>query len=334
MSDNWLLYSWPVTNFFWYPRAKTAPRPWLQVRYDAWTGNRIPFVHSHTPVLPYSCFQNTFPSLLWFCGCSSRHPCNEFAMTARSHNTAQMLRRLHTKRSLTTWDTHDGRRAQDLVWGWHIDSFTQISQTWHHKIPFYHDQNTFTVSLITTKARRYSFINPRCSFQYVDRPNLPSLALPPSHRDGSGSPYTDHNITNSPTDTWAQLPPRYDRASPHDWRALWRAHLHHSARRPSRTWPSTRSMLSDRVSYLPLTARAVTPAKTFHTNWPRTFWTSTTQDFSKISTTGDNSPTMPQSQKDLDDLLQTYFNATEYRHLSIPSRTNFSKYLQSYPEHR
>ena len=43
-----------------------------------------------------------------------------------------------------------------------------------------------------------------------------------------------------------------------------------------------------------------------------------------------NSPTMPQSQKDLDDLLQTYFNATEYRHLSIPSRTNFSKYLQSY----
>ena len=39
---------------------------------------------------------------------------------------------------------------------------------------------------------------------------------------------------------------------------------------------------------------------------------------------------MPQSQKDLDDLLQTYFNATEYRHLSIPSRTNFSKYLQSY----
>ena len=43
-----------------------------------------------------------------------------------------------------------------------------------------------------------------------------------------------------------------------------------------------------------------------------------------------NSPMMPQSQKDLDDLLQTYFNATEYRHLSIPSRTNFSKYLQTY----
>ena len=96
-------------------------------------------------------------------------------------------------------------------------------------------------------------------------------------------------MTNSPTDTWAQLSPRYDRAFPHDCRALWRAHLHHSAQMPSRTWPSTRSTPSDRVFYLPLTARAVTPVKTFHTNWPRTFWTFTTQDYSKISTTGDRS---------------------------------------------
>ena len=92
MSDNWLLYSWPVTNFFWHPRAKMAPRPWLQVRYDAWTGNRIPFVHSHTPVLRFHVLKHfSFTTLiLWMF--QDRHLCNKFAMTARSHNTAQTLR--------------------------------------------------------------------------------------------------------------------------------------------------------------------------------------------------------------------------------------------------
>ncbi len=41
-------------------------------------------------------------------------------------------------------------------------------------------------------------------------------------------------------------------------------------------------------------------------------------------------PMMPQSQEELDDLLEKYFNTAESSHLSIPSRTNFSKYLQSY----
>ena len=92
MSDNWLLYSWPVTNFFWHPRAKMAPRQWLQVRYDARTGNRIPFVHSHTPVLRFLVLKHfSFTTLiLWMF--QDRHLCNKFAMTARSHNTAQTLR--------------------------------------------------------------------------------------------------------------------------------------------------------------------------------------------------------------------------------------------------
>ena len=43
-----------------------------------------------------------------------------------------------------------------------------------------------------------------------------------------------------------------------------------------------------------------------------------------------HAPSMPQSQEDLDQLLERYFNTSDSTHLSIPSRTNFSKYLQSY----
>ena len=124
----------------------------------------------------------------------------------------------------------------------------------------------------------------------IRKPSQPALIGSPSlSLRRVWEPHTDHNILSSPTDTWAQLPPRHDRAIHHDCRALWRAHLHHLAQMPSRTWPSTRSTSSDRVSYLPPTVMAVTPVKTFHTNWPGTFWTSTTQDYSRTSITGDPS---------------------------------------------
>ena len=57
-------------------------------------------------------FWSTFLSHLWFLWMfQDRHLCNKFAMTNRSHNTAQTLRHWHMKRSLTKWDTHDGRSA-------------------------------------------------------------------------------------------------------------------------------------------------------------------------------------------------------------------------------
>ena len=178
MSDNWLLYSWPVTNFFWHPRAKMAPRPWLQVRYDAWTGNRIPFVHSHTPVFHFHVLKHvSFTTLiLWMF--QDRHPCNKFTMTARSHNTAQTLRHLHTKRSPTKWDTHDGRRAYKTS----DEADTLLPSHRSHKIDttrsYFTTTRTHSQFHQLPRNSRSSFINPRCF--PIRRPTQPALIGSPS----------------------------------------------------------------------------------------------------------------------------------------------------------
>ena len=151
----------PVINSFWYPRAKNGIASLTpgEIRRTNWEPNPIcPFTHT---LFTLSCLEVHFsftPLILWMF--QDRHLCNKFAITSRSHNTAQTLRHRHVKRSLTKWDRHDGRSAQDLGRGMHTVSITQISQDWHHKISFYHEEITLPVLLLTTwQSMFFHFLN-------------------------------------------------------------------------------------------------------------------------------------------------------------------------------
>ena len=62
-----------------------------------WEPNTIrTFTHTCSSIFLFLKHFSFTTLILWMF--RDRHPCNEFAMTARSHNTAQMLRRSHTKK--------------------------------------------------------------------------------------------------------------------------------------------------------------------------------------------------------------------------------------------
>ena len=210
--------------------------------------------------------------------------------TSRSHECeeAKELRRIR--------DLPHGRSAQDLVRGklkcfiTHPDTYIRFRKP--------ETELSFT-SLLNYRLRRshevYTSKFPlfRPSFSntpYITNNHLPLLALPPSLRDGFGSPTlvcTCNLSCRLWRQTLAQPPPRRDQDHLCDPQDQWPALLDHLTQQPLRTWSSTRKTQWDRDYFLPPTKTATTMKKIFHTDLPRTFWTSTTLDFYKTSTTGD-----------------------------------------------
>ena len=210
--------------------------------------------------------------------------------TSRSHECeeAKELRRIR--------DLPHGRSAQDLVRGklkcfiTHPDTYIRFRKP--------ETELSFT-SLLNYRLRRshevytskFPLFCPSFSnTPYITNNHQPLLALPPSLRDGFGSPTlvcTCNLSCRLWRQTLAQPPPRRDQDHLCDPQDQWPALLDHLTQQPLRTWSSTRKTQWDRDYFLPPTKTATTMKKIFHTDLPRTFWTSTTLDFYKTSTTGD-----------------------------------------------
>ena len=210
--------------------------------------------------------------------------------TSRSHECeeAKELRRIR--------DLPHGRSAQDLVRGklkcfiTHPDTYIRFRKP--------ETELSFT-SLLNYRLRRshevytskFPLFCPSFSnTPYITNNHLPLLALPPSLRDGFGSPTlvcTCNLSCRLWRQTLAQPPPRRDQDHLCDPQDPWPALLDHLTQQPLRTWSSTRKTQWDRDYFLPPTKTATTMKKIFHTDLPRTFWTYTTLDFYKTSTTGD-----------------------------------------------
>ena len=93
-----------------------------------WALNTIrTFTHTCSSIFLFLKHFSFTTLILWMF--QDRHPCNEFAMTARSHNTAQMLRRSHTK---GRWPRETPMTAEEPKTSYEAD--TLIPSHWFYKL--------------------------------------------------------------------------------------------------------------------------------------------------------------------------------------------------------